>query len=101
MRRLLPFLVLPLLALVACGGRGADDGFSPQALAAAATAAGTVNGLCPVMLKPVILDLSSTHQGQKVGFCCPPCKPQFDKDPERYMKRMRDDPARFAYTPPS
>jgi YHS domain-containing protein len=29
------------------------------------------------------------YKGQEVKFCCPACKKDFDKDPERYLKKIR------------
>ena len=43
---------------------------------------------------------SVTYQGQRIGFCCPPCIARFNKDPEKYMRRMRAEPESYGYTPP-
>ena len=48
---------------------------------------------CPVsgdklggdMGKPYVI----VYKGQEVKFCCPMCKKDFDKDPEKYMKLIR------------
>jgi YHS domain-containing protein len=47
---------------------------------------------CPVsgdklgeMGKPFVI----TYKGQEVKFCCKDCKKDFDKDPEKYMKKIR------------
>jgi YHS domain-containing protein len=47
---------------------------------------------CPVsgeklgsMGAPVVF----VYQGQEVKLCCPSCKPDFDKDPAKYMKLIR------------
>ena len=29
----------------------------------------------------------SHYKGKYYAFCCPGCKPQFDKDPEKYLKK--------------
>ena len=29
------------------------------------------------------------YKGQEVKLCCPDCKKDFDKNPEKYMKRIR------------
>ena len=61
----------------------------------------TANGKCPVMGKLVIAKGGSvTYQGQRIGFCCPPCIARFNKDPEKYMRRMRAEPESYGYTPP-
>jgi YHS domain-containing protein len=99
MRRLLLTLLVavclsPLLA--ACGRTNTDE-FSPQAVAAAAKEAGTVNGLCPIMKKPVIVGDTAEYKGEKFGFCCPGCSTQFLKDPERYVKAMQAEAVRYGY----
>jgi hypothetical protein len=55
---------------------------------------------CPVsgdklgadMGKPVVI----VYQGQEVKFCCPMCPAEFDKDPAKYMAKIRaaDAPAK-------
>jgi len=47
---------------------------------------------CPVsgdtlgeMGKPYVF----VYKGQEVKLCCPDCKKDFDKDPEKYMKMIR------------
>jgi len=30
------------------------------------------------------------YQGQEIKFCCSSCKPEFLKDPEKYMKKIQD-----------
>jgi YHS domain-containing protein len=48
---------------------------------------------CPVsgdklgadMGKPVVI----VYQGQEVKFCCPMCQADFDKDPAKYLKKIR------------
>jgi YHS domain-containing protein len=54
---------------------------------------------CPVsgdklgdMGKPYVF----IYQGQEVKLCCPDCKAEFDKDPAKYLKKIRaaDKPAK-------
>jgi YHS domain-containing protein len=47
---------------------------------------------CPVsgeklgeMGKPYVF----TYQGQEVKLCCPMCKADFDKNPDKYLKKIR------------
>ena len=61
---------------------------------------GCANGRCPVMGKKVVAKGgSSTYRGEKIGFCCPPCEAKFTQDPEKYMARMRNEPAAYGYVP--
>jgi YHS domain-containing protein len=44
---------------------------------------------CPVMGGPVVVAEDTQHseyKGKHVYFCCAGCKPQFDADPEKYLK---------------
>lgn len=38
------------------------------------------------MGKPYVL----TYQGTEVKFCCSHCKPEFEKDPAKYLKAIED-----------
>ena len=29
-----------------------------------------------------------THEGQEIKVCCKSCKPKFDKDPAKYLKKL-------------
>jgi hypothetical protein len=32
--------------------------------------------------------ITKTHEGQEVKFCCKPCIRKFDKDPQKYLKKL-------------
>ncbi|MCK9460082.1 MAG: YHS domain-containing protein [Proteobacteria bacterium] len=54
---------------------------APQAVGTPAT--------CPVLGNTFTITadtLHSEHQGKHVYFCCAGCKPQFDADPQKYLK---------------
>ena len=36
------------------------------------------------MGKPVVF----VYQGQEIKFCCKSCRPKFDKDPAKYLKKI-------------
>jgi YHS domain-containing protein len=80
-------LVFPLL-LAACGEPSVAD---------ARAEAGTVNGLCPVREEPVVNGSYIDFDGQRIGFCCPPCSGDFRKDPETYLNKMRANREKFGY----
>ncbi len=51
-------------------------------------AAGT-KATCPVSKEQFTVSAStvrSEHKGKHYVFCCPECKPDFDKDPEKYLR---------------
>lgn len=43
---------------------------------------------CPVSGKPIDKKYSTIYKGKTVYFCCPMCKPIFDKDPEKYTDKL-------------
>jgi len=45
---------------------------------------------CPVQGGKINKDLYVDYQGQRVYFCCPSCIPIFKKDPEAYLRKMRE-----------
>ena len=39
---------------------------------------------------PIVFIYSNGVVNQEIKFCCPDCKPKFLKDPDKYMKIIRD-----------
>ena len=88
-------LVLTTLALAAsaatagtgCCGDAAGKASSPAAKQAQAKKAGIV---CPVMKTKIAsadkASGKSVYKGKTYYFCCGGCKPQFDKNPAKYVK---------------
>lgn len=52
--------------------------------------AGKTQVACPVQGGKINKDLYVDYQGQRVFFCCPACIPIFNKDPEKYLRKMRE-----------
>ena len=76
-----PFLTLPLASLAGDTNSAASAPPKPDKLTT-----------CPVsgekldaMGKPYVF----TYQGQEVKLCCSGCKKDFDKDPAKYLKKIR------------
>ncbi len=42
----------------------------------------------PVMGLPINKELFIVYKGKKVYFCLPGCKPEFEKDPEKYLAKL-------------
>ncbi|MFH1532438.1 MAG: YHS domain-containing protein [Pseudomonadota bacterium] len=91
----------PMMALVVCGIMACADKTEAAPAAAemvpaqtdvpkvfdAPPAVGT-KARCPVMGGEfTVTDKTerSEYQGKHVVFCCPGCKPSFDKDPEKFL----------------
>jgi YHS domain-containing protein len=78
---IVPFLALPLAGLADDTNSVASAKFKPDLLTT-----------CPVsgdklgeMGKPDVF----VYQGQEVKLCCPDCKKDFDKDPAKYISKIR------------
>jgi YHS domain-containing protein len=77
------FLVLTLTPVFACDCCGSKTPAKPSA-------AKVVSAVCPVMgnkIPDVSKAPKSVYKGKTYYFCCPGCKPKFDKDPEKYIKK--------------
>ena len=59
-------------------------------LSAAAGAFAAAQTTCPVMGGTINKELYADYKGERVYFCCMACKPQFDKDPEKYIKKLKE-----------
>ena len=46
--------------------------------------------LCPVMGGKIDKKVFVDYQGQRIYFCCPACDAEFKKDPEKYMKKLKE-----------
>lgn len=47
--------------------------------------------ICPVMGREIDPAIHTDYKGKRVYFCCSDCVDEFKKDPEKYMKKMRDE----------
>lgn len=45
---------------------------------------------CPVLGGKINKNIYADYQGQRVYFCCPGCPEAFKKNPEAYLKKMRE-----------
>lgn len=62
--------------------------FRPGAQAASGKGNQTV---CPVMGFAIDERIFTDYQAKRIYFCCPSCPPEFKKDPDKYVDRMRAD----------
>lgn len=44
---------------------------------------------CPVMGGGINKELYADYKGERVYFCCMGCPPQFAKNPEKYITKMK------------
>jgi len=45
---------------------------------------------CPVMEGTVNKNIYADYKGKRIYFCCPPCLREFNKNPEKYMKKLEE-----------
>jgi YHS domain-containing protein len=68
----------------------AGDTPSTQPAATQPTADSTpVNTKCPVSGEDVDLSHTIVYKGKTIAFCCPDCEKAFNKDPEKYVAKMK------------
>ena len=77
-------LALVLAVSVAGAGWAAPPPLMDQPLAGKSQIA------CPVQGGKINKELYADYQGQRVYFCCPACIPIFKKNPEAYLRKMRE-----------
>lgn len=46
---------------------------------------------CPIMGYPIHKKVYADHDGKRVYFCCASCIDEFKKDPEAFLKKMKED----------
>ncbi|MCE5187364.1 MAG: YHS domain-containing protein [Planctomycetaceae bacterium] len=89
--------IAALAAIFLLGGCKDKTAPAPQSSAAnqisdvtadASVAAETEQTACPVMGGAINKEIFTEYQGKKVYFCCPACKPEFEKDPEKYLSKL-------------
>jgi len=60
---------------------------------------GITQTICPVMGNPINKDIYTDYKGKRVYFCCNACVGTFNKDPEKYMKKMADEGVKLEDAP--
>lgn len=45
---------------------------------------------CPVMGGKINKELYADYKGQRVYFCCLGCPPEFKKNPEKYIQKLKE-----------
>lgn len=43
---------------------------------------------------PAMKSFSFVHEGQEIKLCCKSCKKKFDKTPETYLKKLKEEAAK-------
>ncbi|MCX7000907.1 MAG: YHS domain-containing protein [Candidatus Sumerlaeota bacterium] len=56
---------------------------------------------CPVDNTRVDKKIFTDQNGKRVYFCCSDCKKEFEKNPDKYMKQMKEKGIELGKTPPA
>ena len=46
---------------------------------------------CPVLGGNVDKNVYADYQGKRIYFCCKGCDAEFNKDPEKYLKKLQEE----------
>ena len=82
--------VAAILLLAACGERSTPPTPGTSTPQPTAAQAGQPQTTCPVMGGQVDKSFFADHDGKRVYFCCGDCIATFQKDPEKYLKKLAD-----------
>ncbi len=81
-------LVLALGMTTVIKAEGVKPGQQAPAVKAADANSAVEQKTCPVMGGPINKKFYTEYKGKKVYFCCPGCKPEFEKNPEKYIDKL-------------
>ena len=82
---LISLLLIGLVVLTGCKKKAAP---APITESEKAVSAAIQQTICPVMEGAINKDIFTEYKGKKVYFCCPSCKEQFEKEPEKYLEKL-------------
>jgi YHS domain-containing protein len=51
----------------------------------------TTQTKCPVLAGDINKEVFADYKGKRIYFCCAGCDAQFKKDPEKYMKKLKEE----------
>ena len=54
---------------------------------------------CPVMGGLINKSIYADYQGSRVYFCCPPCLREVKEDPDKYVKKLKEQGVTLARSP--
>lgn len=77
-----------LITVVVLNGCKKEEPTTPEEVAEKAISAITEQTVCPVMRGKIDKDIFIEYKGKKVYFCCPGCKPKFEKNPQKYINKL-------------
>ena len=94
MKKLITLLSLvAIFAVLSVGVSGCKKKTEPVTPSSPNTTQKTVSAVteqttCPVMGGAIDKNVFVEYQDKKVYFCCPQCKGEFEKNPEKYISKL-------------
>lgn len=73
----------------------------PAFKAAALKEKGKPQTVCPVQGGEIDKSIYTDYKGYRIYFCCKGCPEEFHKNPEKYMKKLRESGVTLEKTPGS
>ena len=64
--------------------------FSVVLISATVAFAAEAQTKCPVMGGKINKEVYVDYQGSRIYFCCPACMDKFKADPEKHLKKLKD-----------
>ncbi|MFZ5449018.1 MAG: YHS domain-containing protein [Thermodesulfobacteriota bacterium] len=56
--------------------------------------------VCPVLAGNIDKSIYVDYKGKRIYFCCKGCDQEFNKDPEKYMKKLQEQGIKLEPCPP-
>ena len=81
-------LAAVVVVLYGCKKEGSVPTQPPVAVSASDVEAAKAQKVCPVMGGEPNPAIYTDYKGKRVYFCCAGCKPQFEKEPEKYIGKL-------------
>ncbi len=91
MKRMIITVIVALVLAFSLAGAGLAADPTAGLMDKSGPLVGKQQTACPVQHGKINKNLYADYQGQRVYFCCPECLPIFQKNPEAYLKRMKQE----------
>lgn len=87
-----PTILAATFAIALAGGvfaQAAEHAEHQQSSATTQPTTKPANTICPVTGEEINPAITTTYQGKTVAFCCKDCIEAFEKNPDKYMKKLK------------
>ena len=82
-----------------CGGGKAKDNACLNKTQTSELESTTPQTKCPVMGGNINKEVFVDYKGKRIYFCCNACIERFNEEPEKYMKKLKEDGAKLKDAP--